>query len=40
MAEAFELHEMVYFNGLRLTYAIDVVSGEVHKHDMLSTIFF
>lgn len=34
------LHEMIDFDGLRLANSVHVVPSQVHKHDVLRTIFF
>lgn len=39
VAEPFQLHQMVDLDSLGLADAIDIVSSQVYKHDMLRAIF-
>ncbi len=39
VAEVLHSHQMVHFNCVRLANTVDIIACEIHKHDMLSSIF-
>jgi len=38
MAELLDLHEMIYFHGLRLADPVNIITSQVYKHDVFCSV--